>query len=102
MAPIANRSETGKASAERGGVVLALEKMDADPQALEQRLNCQAAMAATEKQPELANSPAAVRDAKSSVWEDNGRLMVEISSTDQAAAKEIGKRARALIAEETQ
>ena len=102
VAPIANRSETGKASAERGGVVLALEKMDADPKALEQRLNCQAAMAATEKQPELANSPAAVRDAKSSVWEDNGRLMVEISSTDQAVAKEIGKRARALIAEETQ
>jgi hypothetical protein len=102
VAPIANRSETGKASADRGGVVLALQSMDADPRALEQRLNCQAAMAATETQPELANSPAAVRDARSSVWEDNGRLMVEISSTDQAAAKEIGKRARALIAGETQ
>ena len=100
VAPIADRSETGKAASPRGGVVLALQKMDTDPSALERRLNCQAAMAATEKQPDLANSPAAVPDAKSSVWEDNGQLMVEISSTDQTAAKEIGKRARALISED--
>lgn len=98
VAPIVDRSGTGKASAERGGVVLALGEMNVEPAALEQRLNCQAAMAAVDEHPELASSPAAVPGARSSVWMEGDQLMVEISSTDSDAAKEIGQRARKLIA----
>jgi hypothetical protein len=100
VAPVADRSETGKAASSRSGVVLALQRTNEDPKALEGRLNCQAAMAATDAQPELSNSPAAVPGAKASVWEDNGQLMVEISSTDRDAASEINRRARALISDD--